>query len=49
MAENGNGNGEHKVGSVEQVTGVVVDALFPDGLPEIYSAIVIESSRQRPG
>lgn len=44
MAENGNGNGAgQNVGRVEQVTGVVVDALFPDGLPEIYSAIVIES------
>jgi F-type H+/Na+-transporting ATPase subunit beta len=34
--ENGN------VGSVEQVTGVVVDAVFPDELPEIYSALKIE-------
>src|ERR1700760_524712 len=42
MAENGNGAGQN-VGRVEQVTGVVVDAVFPDGLPEIYSAIVIES------
>src|ERR1700710_797536 len=43
MAENGNGAGEHNSGRVEQVTGVVIDAVFPDGLPEIYSAIVIES------
>jgi F-type H+-transporting ATPase subunit beta len=42
MAENGNGAGQN-IGSVEQVTGVVIDAVFPDGLPEIYSAIVIES------
>ena len=42
MAENGNG-AEQNIGRVEQVTGVVVDAVFPDGLPEIYSAIVIES------
>src|SRR4051795_9828919 len=41
MAES-NGNG-HNVGSVEQVTGVVIDAVFPDGLPEIYSAITIET------
>jgi F-type H+-transporting ATPase subunit beta len=34
---NGNGN----VGTVEQVTGVVVDALFTDQLPEIYSALEI--------
>ncbi|MDX6320041.1 MAG: F-type H+/Na+-transporting ATPase subunit beta, partial [Nocardioidaceae bacterium] len=42
MAENGNGAGEHNIGSVEQVTGVVIDAVFPDGLPEIYSAITID-------
>ncbi|MEK6252968.1 MAG: F0F1 ATP synthase subunit beta, partial [Actinomycetota bacterium] len=36
MAENGN------VGRVEQVTGVVVDAVFPEELPEIYSAVKIE-------
>jgi len=33
-----NGN----VGRVEQVTGVVVDVVFPDQLPEIYSAVKIE-------
>src|ERR1700749_5127581 len=43
MAENGNGASEHNIGRVEEVTGVVIDALFPDGLPEISSAIVIES------
>src|SRR5919204_6774261 len=37
MAEQ-NGN----VGTIEQVTGVVVDAVFPDELPEIYSALKIE-------
>ncbi|MFM8526978.1 MAG: F0F1 ATP synthase subunit beta [bacterium] len=35
----GNGN---NVGSVEQVTGVVVDAVFNDHLPEIYSALTIK-------
>jgi F-type H+/Na+-transporting ATPase subunit beta len=42
--ENGNssnGNGGN-VGTVEQVTGVVVDALFPDNLPEIYHALEIQ-------
>ncbi len=39
MAEN---NGTENVGRVEQVTGVVVDAVFPDQLPEIYSALKIE-------
>ncbi len=38
-----NGNGSHaNVGTVEQVTGVVVDAVFADHLPEIYSALKIE-------
>jgi F-type H+/Na+-transporting ATPase subunit beta len=43
LAENGNGAGQN-IGRVEQVTGVVIDAVFPDGLPEIYSAITIELS-----
>ena len=30
------------VGRVEQVTGVVVDAVFPEQLPGIYSAVKIE-------
>ena len=29
-------------GTIEQVIGVVVDVVFPDGLPEIYSALKIE-------
>jgi F-type H+/Na+-transporting ATPase subunit beta len=37
------GNGEGKnVGRIEQITGVVVDAVFPDQLPEIYSALRID-------
>jgi F-type H+/Na+-transporting ATPase subunit beta len=41
MAEN-NGNGQ-RVGTVEQVLGVVVDVAFPDeDLPEIYHALKIE-------
>jgi F-type H+-transporting ATPase subunit beta len=31
-----------KTGHVEQVMGVVVDAVFPEHLPEIYSALKIE-------
>src|SRR6187200_132326 len=42
MAES-NGNGTN-VGRVEQVTGVVIDAVFPDQLPEIFSAVTIETS-----
>jgi F-type H+-transporting ATPase subunit beta len=30
------------VGRVEEITGVVIEALFPDELPEIYSALEIE-------
>jgi F-type H+-transporting ATPase subunit beta len=40
---NGTSNGGGKnIGRIEQVTGVVVDAVFPDQLPEIYSALEIE-------
>ena len=49
MAENnGNesSNGDRNVGRVEQVTGVVVDVVFPDELPEIYSAVEIELAGQ---
>src|SRR5688572_1196564 len=44
MAEsNGNASGNGKnVGTVESVAGVVVDVLFPDELPEIYSALEID-------
>src|SRR5918992_4845775 len=38
---NGNGNGTN-TGRVESVTGVVIDAVFDDELPEIYSALEIE-------
>src|SRR5690242_12448528 len=42
MAEdNGNQQRNGNVGTVEQVTGVVVDAFFPDKLPEIYHALEI--------
>src|ERR671937_638648 len=40
MADN-NGNGTNK-GRIEQVTGVVVDVLFEDQLPEIYHALEIK-------
>src|SRR5688572_30445116 len=41
--ENGNGRGdERNIGRVESVTGVVVDALFSEQLPEIYSALEIK-------
>ncbi|MFL5833133.1 MAG: F0F1 ATP synthase subunit beta [Solirubrobacterales bacterium] len=43
MAESNGSNGTN-VGRVEQVTGVVIDAVFPDELPEIFSAVTIETS-----
>jgi len=43
MAESNGTNGTN-VGRVEQVTGVVIDAVFPDQLPEIYSAVTIETA-----
>jgi F-type H+/Na+-transporting ATPase subunit beta len=39
---NGGGSGNENYGTVEQVTGVVVDVAFPDELPEIYSALEID-------
>ena len=35
-------NKKGNTGTVEQVTGVVIDVVFPDELPEIYSALEIE-------
>src|SRR5436190_499788 len=40
--ENGNAQGNGNVGTVEQVTGVVVDVFFGDQLPEIYHALTID-------
>ncbi len=40
---NGNGSGNGKnIGRIESVAGVVVDVLFPEELPEIYSALEIK-------
>ena len=35
-------NNGKNTGRIEEITGVVVDVVFPDQLPEIFSAIVIE-------
>ena len=37
-----NGDSRSNRGTVEQVIGVVIDAVFPEELPEIYSALKIE-------
>src|SRR3954463_16592281 len=42
MAESNGVNGTN-TGRVEQVTGVVIDAVFPEKLPEIFSAVTIET------
>src|SRR5256885_11616437 len=33
---------ERNVGRIEEIQGVVIEAVFPDKLPEINSAIVVE-------
>jgi F-type H+-transporting ATPase subunit beta len=41
--ERGNGSdGKRNVGRIEEIQGVVIEAVFPDELPEINSAIVVE-------
>jgi F-type H+-transporting ATPase subunit beta len=39
--------GERNVGRIQEITGVVIEAVFPDELPEINSAVVIP--RPTPG
>jgi F-type H+/Na+-transporting ATPase subunit beta len=39
-----NGGGERNVGRIEEIQGVVIEAVFPDKLPEINSAIIVERS-----
>ena len=36
-----NGDGKVNVGRIEEIQGVVIEAVFPDELPEIYSAITV--------
>ncbi|MGZ5316409.1 MAG: F0F1 ATP synthase subunit beta [Solirubrobacterales bacterium] len=38
----GSGNSGGNYGTVEQVTGVVVDVAFPENLPQIYTALEID-------
>src|SRR3954454_18123606 len=33
---------KRNVGRIEEIQGVVIEAVFPDELPEIYSALLIE-------
>ena len=34
------------VGKIIEIKGVVIDAVFPDGLPEIFTALEIERPRR---
>jgi F-type H+/Na+-transporting ATPase subunit beta len=40
--EQDTGDGERNVGRIEEIQGVVIEAVFPDELPEINHAIVVE-------
>ncbi len=40
--DDGNGDESRNVGRVEEILGVVIEALFPDALPEINHAITIK-------
>ena len=41
-----NGGGERNVGRIEEIQGVVIEAVFPDKLPEINSATAIDARCQ---
>ena len=40
----GNGHAKRNVGRIEEIQGVVIEAVFPDKLPEINHAITIVRS-----
>src|SRR5215211_5389040 len=40
--EQQSGDGQRNVGRIEEIQGVVIEAVFPDKLPEINSAIIVE-------
>src|SRR5688572_14428060 len=42
-ATDGDGS-DRNVGRIEEIQGVVIEAVFPDKLPEINSAIIVERS-----
>ena len=46
MAKSDSNGGGENVGSLIEIKGVVVDAVFPDKLPAIYSALRIERRRR---
>jgi F-type H+-transporting ATPase subunit beta len=44
----GNGDGRRNVGRIEEIQGVVIEAVFPEQLPEINSAIVVHRTGDNP-
>src|ERR1041384_5542502 len=40
--QEGSENGERNVGRIEEIQGVVIEAVFPDKLPEVNYAIIVE-------
>ncbi len=50
MSAPANGEGKRNVGRIEEIQGVVIEAVFPDRLPEINHAITIaRTARERGG
>src|SRR5215208_6185634 len=47
QGSNGSEDGKRNVGRIEEIQGVVIEAVFPDKLPEINSAIVVERSNSQ--
>ena len=45
----GSGRASGNVGRVEEVAGVVIEAVFSDGLPEIYNALEIDMAGETDG
>jgi F-type H+/Na+-transporting ATPase subunit beta len=41
QSQNGQGSEKRNIGRIEEVQGVVIEAVFPDQLPEIYHALLV--------
>ena len=47
MAEGSSRNGNQRnVGRIEEIQGVVVEAVFPEGLPDLYAALAVQVPQQ---
>src|SRR3954453_628753 len=40
-------NGKRNVGRIEEIQGVVIEAVFPDKLPEVNFAIIVEREQSQ--